>query len=249
MNIAVCIKQVPDTETRPKIAENGKEMDKTGVKWIVNPYDEFAIEEGLQLTEKNGGEVTIISLGSKEIEPTIRAALAMGAKKAIRIDGPDNIADPMVTARALAEVLKQGNYDLILFGKQAIDDDMAQVPQMVAELLELPCATVVVKLEVADGKATAEREVEGGKERLSFSLPAVISAQKGLNEPRYRSLKGIMQAKKIPIQVVETNLDEARIEVLQLKYPPQKQPGKIVGEGADAVPELVRLLHEEAKVI
>ena len=249
MNIAVCIKQVPDTETRPKIADSGKDIVKEGIKWIVNPYDEFAIEEGLQLTEKNGGEVTIISLGPADIEPTIRAALAMGAKKAIRIDAPENPDDPLVTARALASVLKEGKYDLILFGKQAIDDDMAQIPQMVAEALELPCATVVVKLDIAGNEATAVREIEGGKEVLRFSLPAVISAQKGVNEPRYRSLKGIMMAKKIPIEVVTAQLASQKVSIEKLKYPPQKSPGKIVGEGAEAVPELVRLLHEEAKVI
>lgn len=249
MNIAVCMKQVPDTETRPRIADNGKEIDKTGIKWIVNPYDEYAIEEALQLTEKNGGEVTIVSLGPSDIDPTIRAALAMGAKKAIRLDVPENPTDPVATGRALAEVLRQNNYDLILFGKQAIDDDMAQVPQIVAELLEYPCATVVVKLEIDGDTVIAEREIEGGKEKLSFKMPAVISAQKGLNEPRYRSLKGIMMAKKIPIEVVSAEPGEDHITIEKLKYPPQKQAGKIVGEGADAVPELVRLLHEEAKVI
>jgi len=249
VNIAVCIKQVPDTETRPQIAGNGKEIEKAGIKWIVNPYDEFAIEEALQLTEKNGGEVTIVSLGPADIEPSIRGALAMGAQKAIRIDAPQNPTDPLATARALAAVLKNKNFDLILFGKQAIDDDMLQVPQMVAEALELPCATVVVKLTLEGDSAIAEREIEGGKEKLAFKLPAVIAAQKGLNEPRYRSLKGIMTAKKIPIEVVSAELQQDHIQIEDLEYPPQKQPGKIVGKGAEAVPELVRLLHEEAKVI
>ncbi len=249
MNIAVCVKQVPDTETRPKIDPSGKKMSEEGVKWILNPYDEFAVEEALQLVEKNGGEVTVISLGPAAVEPTIRAALAMGAQKAIRIEAEENPADPLVTAKALAEVLKQGNYDLIFFGKQAIDDDYAQVPQMVATALDLPCATVVVKLDIEGEKLTVEREIEGGKEKLSLSMPAVISAQKGLNEPRYRSLKGIMKAKKIPIETVQVELASGQLEIEKVKFPPEKQPGKIVGKGADAVPELVRLLHEEAKVI
>ncbi|MFZ0391819.1 MAG: electron transfer flavoprotein subunit beta/FixA family protein [Calditrichia bacterium] len=249
MEIAVCIKQVPDTETRPKIAGDGKNIDPAGVKWILNPYDEFAVEEALQLTEKKGGEVTVVSLGPADIEATIRAALAMGAHKAIRINAAENPADPLITAKALAETLRNKNFDLILFGKQAIDDDQSQVPQMVAEALDLPCATVVVKLEIEDGKASAEREIEGGKERLSFSLPAVVAAQKGMNEPRYRSLKGIMKAKKIAIDTAEANLGEEQLSVESLQTPPEKQPGKIVGEGAGAVPELVRLLHEEAKVI
>ena len=249
MNIAVCIKHVPDSETRPKIADNKKEIQKEGVKWIVNPYDEFAIEEALKLTEKNGGEVTIVSLGPADIEPTIRGGLAMGAQKALRIHADKNPDDPLVTAKALASVLKDKNFDLIFFGKQAIDDDYAQVPQLVATALDLPCASVVVKLEVNGDSAVAEREIEGGKEKLQFKLPAIVSAQKGLNEPRYRSLKGIMMAKKVPIEEAKVELTAGKYEVQELKYPPQKQPGKIVGKGAEAVPELVRLLREEAKVI
>jgi electron transfer flavoprotein beta subunit len=249
VNIAVCIKEVPDTETRPKIPENGKEIQKEGIKWIVSPYDEIAIELGLQLSEKQGGEVTIISLGSKEIEATIRSALAMGAQKAVRIDGPRVINDPLVVAKGLAAVLKTRNFDLILFGKQAIDDDNAQIPQMVAEALDLPCASVVVKLELQDKSAVAEREIEGGKEKLSFQLPAVISCQKGLNEPRYRSLKGIMAAKKIIIEEVPATPEPEKVVIEKLNYPPQKPAGRIVGKGAEAVPELVKLLREEAKVI
>ena len=249
MNIAVCIKEVPDTETRPKIRDDGKGIQNEGVKLIVNPYDEYAIEQGLQLVEKSGGEVTIVSLGPKEIEPTIRSGLAMGAHKAIRIEGPKEISDPLVVAKALAGSLKDKNFDLILFGKQAIDDDNVQVPQMVAELLEVPGASVVVKLDINGDQATAEREVEGGKEKLSFKLPAVISCQKGLNEPRYRSLKGIMMSKKVPIEVENADIPEGKLVIEKLQYPPEKKPGRIVGEGAEAVPELVKLLKEEAKVI
>lgn len=249
MNIAVCIKEVPDTETRPRIHENGKEIQTEGIKWIVNPYDEFAIELGLQLTEKQGGEVTIVSFGPKEIEPTIRSALAMGAQKAIRIDGSRNINDPLLVARNLANVLKNKNFDLILFGKQAIDDDHAQIPQLVAEALNLPCAAVVVKLELKDKWAVAEREIEGGKEIVKFAIPAVISCQKGLNEPRYRSLKGIMAAKKVAIGEVSAITETEKVQIEKLSYPPQKAAGRIVGKGAEAVPELVRLLKEEAKVI
>jgi electron transfer flavoprotein beta subunit len=249
VNIAVCIKEVPDTETRPKIRDDKKGIQSEGIKWIVNPYDEYAIELALQLVEKSGGEVTIVSMGPKEIEPTIRSGLAMGAHKAIRIDGPKNIIDSLVVAKALANALKDRNFDLILFGKQAIDDDNAQVPQMVAEALEIPGATVVVKFELDGNQVKAEREIEGGKEKLSFSLPAVVSCQKGLNEPRYRALKGIMMSKKIPIEEVAAEISQELLSVDQLQYPPQKQPGRIVGEGAEAVPELVKLLKEEAKII
>ncbi len=251
MNIAVCIKQVPDTEARIKIAEDGKSIQKEDIKWIVNPYDEFAVEEALRIVEKHGGEVTVISLGPVEVEKSIREALAMGPKKAIRIHSDAMPTDPQVTAKALAEALKQNNYDLILFGKQAIDDDQVQVPSIVAHILGIPCASVVVKLDLdpQTGKGEALREVEGGHEKLSFKLPAIVTAQRGLNEPRYRSLKGIMQAKKIPIEVVNTTLDENKLILEKIEYPPEKKPGRIIGTGAEAVPELVRLLREEAKVL
>jgi electron transfer flavoprotein beta subunit len=249
VNIAVCVKEVPDTESRPKIHEDGKSIQRENIKWIVNPYDEYAIELGLQLTEKHGGEVTIISFGPKETEAAIRSALAMGAHKAIRIEGPKEVADPLVTANALASVLRDKGFDLILLGKQAIDDDNAQIPQMLSEALDLPGVSVIVKFELNGDSAVAEREIEGGKEKVAFKLPAVLSCQKGLNEPRYRSLKGIMMSKKVPIDEVKVDLPQETFMVDELQMPPQKQPGRIVGEGPEAVPELVRLLKEEAKVI
>lgn len=249
MNIAVCIKQVPDTETKMKISSDGKSIAEEGIKWIVNPYDEFAIEEALKITEKNGGEVTIISLGPASTEKTIREALAMGAHKAIRINAPTIPFDPLVIAKALADVLQNSNYDLIFFGQRAIDSDHSQVPSMVAQALNLPCIPVVVKLEIDGHKATAFREIEGGDEKISFKLPAIVSAQRGLNIPRYRSLKGIMQAKKKEIEVIENAMNDIKMTISKLEYPPEKSAGRIVGEGVDAVPELVRLLHEEAKVI
>lgn len=249
MNIAVCIKQVPDTEAKIKIADDGKSIVKEGIKWIVNPYDEFAIEEALKIIEKDGGEVTIISLGPADIDKTIREALAMGAHKAIRIDTPEIPFDPAVIAKALSEVLKENNYDLIFFGQRAIDSDHSQIPSMVAQALGLPCVALAVKLEFDGDKVIAFREIEGGDEKISFKLPAIISAQRGLNIPRYRSLKGIMQAKKKEIEVKQVELSEEKMSISKLEYPPEKSAGKIVGEGAEAVPELVRLLREEAKVI
>ncbi len=179
---------------------------------------------------------------------TLRTALAMGADQAVLLKGRPSI-DGLGTAEKLAEALKGREFDLILFGKQAIDDDNLQVPAMVAELLGLPCANVVVELQVEGGKAKAEREVEGGHEVLEFNLPAVVAAQKGLNEPRYASLKGIMAAKKKPLQEVDVGDAESRLEVLQVTGPPERSAGEVVGEGADAVPELVRKLREEAKVL
>ena len=249
MNIAVCIKQVPDTETRIKIAADGKSINEDDIKWIVNPYDEFAIEEALKIVESQGGEVTIISVGPAGIDKSIRESLAMGAHKAIRVEMPKISYDPMVTAKVLEGVLKEGNYDLILLGQRGIDADHSQMASILSHSLNLPCVPVVVKLDIDGNNAVALREIEGGDEKISFNLPAIVSAQRGLNIPRYRSLKGIMQAKRKEIEVKQASIPEEKMSVLKLEYPPEKSPGRIVGEGAEAVPELVKLLHEEAKVI
>ena len=249
MNIAVCIKQVPDTETKVKISGDKKWIDEGEINFILNPYDEFAVEEGLKLVEANGGEVTIISLGPDRVVTAIRSALAMGATKAIHIKTERTPQDPLSTAEALAQVLSEGNYDLILLGKQAIDDDHQQMGPILSEKLTLPAANVVTKLDVNGDKVIAERQIEGGFEKIECSLPAIVTAQRGLNEPRYASLKGIMAAKKIQIEEKTVTLSDDKIEILEINYPPEKPPGKIVGEGADAVPELIRLLKEEAKVI
>ncbi len=249
MNIAVCVKQTPDTTTRVKVGDDHKAIVEDGITWIINPYDEFAIEEALQLTEKHGGEVTIITLGPDRADKTIREALAMGAHQAIRINADSIPDDPMVTAKALVDVLKDGSYDLIFAGKQAIDDDHSQMPSLLAQALDLPCATFVVNLEVEGTTATAKREIEGGHEMVTFSLPAVVGAHRHLNEPRYRTLKGIMQAKKKKIEVREANLAQGQIVVEKLSYPPAKSEGKLYENGADAVPEVVRELRDVAKVI
>lgn len=249
MNIIVCVKRVPDSESRIAMAGDGKTIDPQGIKYVLNPYDEFAVEEALRLKEEAAsGTVTIMTLGGDESKETLRTALAMGADQAVLLKGEPSV-DGLGTAEKLAAAIRDREYGLILFGKQAIDDDNLQVPAMVAELLELPCATVVVELEVADGKAKATREIEGAHERVEFELPGVIAAQKGLNEPRYASLKGIMQAKKKPLEEVEVGAVESRLEALELKKPAERSEGEIIGEGADAVPELIRRLREEAKVI
>jgi len=249
LNIAVCIKQVPDTETKIKIAEDKTTIEETEINFIVNPYDEFAIEEGIKLKESHGGEVTIVSLGPDRITAAIRSALAMGADKAIHIRADKNPVDPAVISKALAEVLKSGSYDIILLGKQAIDDDNSQVPQLLSEHMGIPAITVITKLEIDGSTVIAERQIEGGFEKVKADLPVIVSTQRGLNEPRYASLKGIMAAKKIAIEEKEIDLSSGKIEVIEIGYPPEKPAGRIVGEGAEAVPELVRLLREEAKVI
>ena len=249
MNIAVCVKQVPDTEARIKINEDKKSIDESEINFILNPYDEFAVEEALKLKEANSGEVTIISLGPDRISAAIRNALAMGADKAIHIKSDSIPVDPMVTANALAEVLKEGNYDIILLGKQAIDDDNSQIGPILSELMNIPAINVITKLDVQGDTVIAERQIEGGVEKTEAKIPVILTAQRGLNEPRYASLKGIMAAKKIQIEEKSISLKDDQIEIVEYSYPPQKPEGKIVGEGAEAVPELIRLLKEEAKVI
>jgi electron transfer flavoprotein beta subunit len=249
MKIAVCIKRVPDTETRIKIGGDGVSIDEAGVKFILNPYDEFAVEEALQRKEKAGaGEVVVVTLGPDSAAETIRVALAMGADRGVLLQGtipPDGLA----IARALAAELKDGGYDLILFGKIAVDDYGNQVGTMTAELLGLPCVSAATKLTIEGTKLTAEREVEGGIEVVECALPAVITCDKGLNNPRYPALKGIMAAKKKPIESKPAALGDVRVSVTSLALPPARKEGRIVGEGVGAVPELVRLLQQEAKVL
>ncbi len=250
MKIAVCIKRVPDTETRVKVGAGGVAIDEAGVKFIVNPYDEFAVEEALQRREKaGGGEVVVVSLGPDAAQETIRTALAMGADRGILLKADAIPADGLAVAKAIAAELKDGGYDLILLGKMAVDDSNHQVGPMVAELLGLPCVTTVAKLELEGGKGVAEREIEGGVEVVEFALPAVLTCEKGLNTPRYPALKGIMAAKKKPIEVKPAAFGAVRLTATALTLPAERAAGRIVGEGPEAVPELVRLLQHEAKVL
>ena len=250
MNIVVCMKQVPDTETRIKIGSDGRSIDPTDVEWVVNPYDEYAVEEALQIKERKGeGEVVILSLGGERAATSIRSCLAMGADRGILLKTDAPFGDSYATASALTAVLKEMAFDIIFFGKQAVDDDNAQVSQLVAQMLDLPCVTVVTKLELENSKARAHREVEGGTEIVETSLPAVFAAEKDLNQPRYASLKGIMTAKKKPIEEKDIQLEPSKIEVVEMLKPPPRPEGRVVGEGKEAVPELVRLLQDEAKII
>jgi electron transfer flavoprotein beta subunit len=248
MKLAVCINHVPDTATKITVAADKKSIDRTGVTFVMSPYDEFALEECLRLKEKNGGDVTVVSLGGDLHKETLRKALAMGVDKAVLLKD-DSIRDSFGVAQALAGYLKEISPDVVFFGKQSVDYDDGAVGVMVAEMLGLPSVTVVVKLDVAAGKATAEREIEGGREVVETTLPAVFTAQKGLNEPRYPSLKGIMAAKSKPIEERAVSPAAAKTEQIDMEKPPGKPAGKVVGTDASAVPELVRLLHEEAKVI
>ena len=257
MNVVVCVKQVPDTETNIRIAQSGKEIDLNDVNLVMNPYDEYAVEAALQLKEKQGsGEVVIVSLGGAKTPEVLRTALAMGADRAIWVKLTDGQQlDPHATAKALHEVISRLDYDLILCGKQAIDDDMGAVGIELAELLGIPHASVVVGLELSDdgGSVRVEREVEGGRAVYECRLPAVLTTQKGLNLPRYPSLKGIMKAKRKPLEEVELAAEaiNTKLDTVELSYPPQRKSGIIVdGESpAEKASKLVELLHGEAKVI
>ena len=247
------MKHVPDTEALIKVKPDGSGYVKEGVKFVMNPYDEFGVEEALKKKEAAGaGEITILSLGPERSVEAIRTALAMGADKGVLLKiGEDEYTDALGVAKALAEELKGGDYKLIFCGKQAIDDDMAQVGPMVAELLDLPCVTVVTKVEVSGDKAVLTREIEGGKEIVEVALPAVVACQKGLNEPRYASLPGIMKAKKKPLDIKDIKLEAANSEITKWESPPERPPGRII-EGDDAAAKakaLVKALREEAKVI
>lgn len=250
MKIAVCVKRVPDSEARIKVGADKTSIDESGVKFTLNPYDEYAVEEALKLKEAAGsGEVVVVSVGGDAAQETMRTALAMGADRGILLKTDAVGLDPLPVARALAAELEDGGYDLILFGKVAIDDYNHGVGVMVAELLELPCASAITELEIGDGKGKAEREIEGGVEVVEFDLPAVITADKGLNEPRYPALRGIMLAKKKPLEVKDALLEADGLEVVGLAPPPERKEGRIVGEGVAAVPALVDALRNEAKVL
>ncbi len=248
MKIVVCVSHVPDTATKINIASDGKTIDPSGVTYVVNPYDEFAIEEALKTKENLGGEVVAISVGNDANKETIKKALAMGADSGVllRYEGE---TDSLGIARALAEEIKSIDAKLVFFGKQSVDYDNSIVGPLTAELLGFNCTTVVVDFKLEGEKITCEREIEGGREITETSLPAVITTQKGLNEPRYASLKGIMAAKKKTIEEKDAATGDSLVEIVKMKKPPVKQPGRIIGEDASAVPELVRLLKEEAKVI
>ncbi|MCX7875554.1 MAG: electron transfer flavoprotein subunit beta/FixA family protein [Melioribacteraceae bacterium] len=248
MKIAVCVSHVPDTASKINIASNGKNIDQSGITYIINPYDEFAIEEALKTKEKHGGETVAISLGSDANKETLRKALAMGIDNAVLLKD-DKYRDSLSVAKALAEEIKSQNAELVFFGKQSVDFDNSVVGQLTSELLGYNCISVVVSFSLDGNKIICEREIEGGKEVVETTLPAIITAQKGLNEPRYASLKGIMAAKKKEILEKPALEAENFVEVISMKKPPSKQAGRIIGNDVSAVPELVKILHEEAKVI
>ena len=249
MKIVVCVKRVPDTEARIRIDEERLSIDPSGVKYVLSPYDEFAVEAALRTKEGAGsGEVLVVTLGDEESKQMLRGALAMGADGALLLTGEATM-DGLATAKALVAELEHAGASIILFGIKAVDDDQQQVGPMVATLLGLPCATAVSHFDLQEDAVLCHREVEGGMELVEMSLPAVMTITKGKYEPRFASLRGIMAAKRKPLQEKEAASAPPRIRVEELDYPPERPPARIVGEGAEAVPKLVRLLREEAKVI
>ncbi len=250
MKIAVCIKRVPDMDVRFRIGSDNTSLDETGLKFDINDFDAWAVEAALQLRDKNAGsEVTVISLGPDVVQETLRKALSMGADKAIQLKADKVPFDGLAIATALAKELGGGGYDLILFGKMAPDSSNGVTGPMTAELLNLPCVTAISSLEIANGKGTAKRELEGAQEIVEFQLPAVLTVDEGLNSARLPSLKGIMAAKKKPLEVKPAQLPAPQVTLRKLELPPERKAGRIVGEGAAAVPELVKLLQTEAKVL
>ena len=249
MNIVVCIKRTPDTEAKIRLGDDGVSIDPEGVKFIISPYDEFAIEAALRVKEAAGdGEVVLLSMGGDDTPETLRQGLAMGADRALFLKG-DSSVDGLATAKALAAEIKELDASLVLFGMKGGGMDQQQVGPMAAVLLGLPCATGVSGFELSDGTVTCRRDVEGGAEILEMDLPAVVTITKGEFEPRYASLKGIMAAKRKPLEEKEAQGGDSRLVVRELVYPPARPPGRIVGEGADSAQELVRLLREEAKAL
>jgi len=252
MNFVVCCKRVPETTARIKVGPSGKSIDWQGVEAILNPYDEIALECALRLKEKAGsGEVIVVSVDPDGNETILRKALAIGADRAVLVKGGPNF-DGFPVAQILAETLKGIPFDICFFGKQAVDDDASNVPSAVAHLLGLPRVNVCMGVEIDGQTARCRRQIEGGEEMIDIALPCVVSAQKGINgvnEPRFASLKGIMAAKKKPVEVKAAPAVEACLEIVKMEPPPERPPGRIVGTGKDAVKELVRLLREEAKVL
>jgi len=260
VNIYVFVKRVPDTESTIRINHETNSIVQEGLNFIINPYDEFAVEEALRIREAKGGKVTAVSVGGEETKVILKKCLAMGADEAVLIkDNSPEMYDGLRIAKIIAKAAQSRfkDFSLLLFGKQSMGSDNSQVPAMVAALLGLPQVNVVTKLDVEGNSGVANREIEGASEKVPFLLPAVISAQKGLNEPRYETLKGIMMAKKKEIPVVTLqdlglSVEEtaSQLELVGMKSQPARQAGRVVeDEPGTAAKKLVEFLRQEAKVL
>jgi len=249
------IREVPDTEAVLNIAGDGKTIDMSGVKFIINPYDEYAIEEAALLAENNGAESYLIAVGGADMTKNIRSAIAKGANKKgdiafkeVRHLIVDGTMESNSLAEKLAEEVKSIGADVVFLGKQYIDNDDYLLGPFLANKLEANCVTVVTQTEYADGSVSVNREIEGGAEAIDVAFPAVVTLQKGVNEPRYAGMKGIMKAKKVAIDSKEISMDNNVLEVVSYELPPAKAPGRVI-DGDNAVSELVDALKNEAKVL
>src|SRR5688572_8569095 len=250
MKIAVCIKRTPDSESRFRIAGTGSSIDEAGLKFDMDDFASYAVEVGLQINEKQGpGETVVLAVGPDNVQETLRKAMSMGADRAVHLKSDAPVFDGIAVAKALAAELKGAGFDLILFGKYAFDTSGGIVGTATAELLGLPCVTAATKLEIAAGRGTARRELEGAGEMVEFPLPAVVTIDEGIARPRYPSLKGIMAAKKKPLESKPAQVGAVRVAVKSMELPPDRPPGRVIGQGSAAVPELIRLLQTEAKVL
>lgn len=250
MKILVCVKQVPDTEASIQVGNDHKSIDESGIKFIMNPYDEFAVEEALRIKEALGNStIKAIGLGPERAKEALRTAVAMGVDEVLLLKTGEPLFDGMQSAQILADAIQKESFDLILIGKETIDDGNMEIGPMVAELLQIPCVTLATKLVVNQNGVTVDREGDAGTETFTAALPTLITCQKGLNEPRYPSIRGVMLAKKKEIIEQAVAPSTAAVTASSYAYPPARKGGRILGEGAAAVPELVRLLREEAKVI
>lgn len=248
MKILVCISSVPDTTSKINFTADKSAFDKNGIQWVINPLDEFALTKAVKLQESQGATVTVLNVGDATTEPVIRKALAIGANDAVRVNIEPK--DSFQTAKEIAAVAQNGGYDLILCGKESIDYNGGAVPGMVAQLLNQPFVNAAVGLEVNGSEVTAVREIEGGKETISVKLPAVIAGQKGLVDEKeliIPNMRGIMSARTKPLQVSEATSSEVKVQGVSYDAVPPRAAVKLVS--ADNLDELVRLLHEEAKVI
>lgn len=245
MKVLVCISNVPDTTTKVTFVENNTKFNTQGVQFIINPYDELALTKALELTEKSGGTVTVVNVGLADAEPSIRKALAIGANDAVRINAEP--IDGFYVASQIAAFASSENYDLIFTGRESIDYNGGMVGGILAGLLGIPCVNVITSIEIEGGVATMERDIDGGKEKISCPLPLVASAQKELTEPRIPNMRGIMAARTKPLKVVEAVAADSGSQTVSFELPPAKGACKMIP--AEQAADLIRLLHEEAKVI
>jgi len=250
VKIAVCIKRTTDSESRFRIEASKTAIDETGLKFDIDDFASYAVEVALQLNEKQGpGETVVFAVGPDSVQETLRKAMSMGADRAVQLKTDAVPYDGLAVSKALAAELKGGNFDLVLFGKHAFDTSGGVVGTATAQLLDIACVTAASKLDIANGKGTARRELEGVGEIVEFSLPAAVTIDEGIARPRYPSLKNIMAAKKKQLEIKPAQLGTPRVRVKSMELPPDRPPGRILGEGVAAVPELVRLLQTEAKVL